>query len=45
MNIKKAAGIIDEVVTGVRNWKKHARKAEMDPKQMEAIAALHLTKT
>ena len=42
MNIKKPAGIIDEVVTGVRNWKKHARKAEMDPKQMEAIAALHL---
>ncbi len=45
MNIKKAEGIIEEVVAGVKNWKKHARKAEMDPKQVEAIAAWHMPST
>jgi len=44
MNIKKAEAIIDEVVAGVKTWKKHAKNAEMDPKQVAAIAGLHLVK-
>ena len=44
MNIKKAGAIIDEVVTGVKQWKKFAKKAEVDPKQVVAIGKLHLTK-
>ena len=44
MNIKKAETIIDEVVAGVKQWKKHAKKAEMDPDQIAAIAQLHLVK-
>jgi serine/threonine-protein kinase HipA len=44
MNIKKADQIIDEVVAGVKTWKKCAKKAEMDPKQVVAIADLHLTR-
>ena len=42
MNIKKAAAIIDEVVAGVKTWKKCAKKAEVDPKQVAAIGKLHL---
>lgn len=42
MNIKKADVIIDEVVAGVKNWKKHGRNAEVAPKQIAAIEALHL---
>ena len=42
MNIKKAEGIIDEVVAGVRKWKTFAKKAEMDVKQAEVIKGLHL---
>jgi serine/threonine-protein kinase HipA len=44
MNIKKAEAIIDEVVAGIKTWKKHAKKAEMDPKQVAAIAGLHLVR-
>ncbi|HQW41585.1 MAG TPA: type II toxin-antitoxin system HipA family toxin [Flavobacteriales bacterium] len=44
MNIKKAEMIIDEVVAGVKTWKKHAKKAEVDAKQVAAIAGLHLTR-
>lgn len=44
MNIKKAETIIDEVVAGVKTWKKCAKKAEVDMKQVAAIAGLHLTK-
>lgn len=44
MNIKKAGAIIDEVVAGAKTWKKHAKKAEVDAKQVEAIGKLHLTK-
>lgn len=45
MNIKKAGAIIDEVVAGVKTWKKCAKKAGVDPKQVAAIAGLHLVKT
>ena len=44
MNIKKAEAIIDEVVGGVKTWKKCAKKAEVDVKQVEAIGKLHLVK-
>ncbi len=44
MNIKKAEAIIDEVVAGVKTWKKCAKKAEVDGKQVEAIGKLHLTR-
>lgn len=44
MNIKKAETIIDEVVAGVKTWKKCAKKAEVDAKQVEAIGKLLLTK-
>ncbi|MBP6644048.1 MAG: HipA domain-containing protein, partial [Flavobacteriales bacterium] len=44
MNIKKAEMIIDEVVAGVKTWKKCAKKAEVDAKQVAAIAGLHLTR-
>ena len=44
MNIKKAGAIIDEVVAGVKTWKKCAKKAEVDAKQVEAIGKLHLTR-
>ncbi|MBK8709256.1 MAG: type II toxin-antitoxin system HipA family toxin [Flavobacteriales bacterium] len=44
MNIKKAEVIIDEVVAGVKTWKKCAKKAEVDAKQITAIAGLHLVK-
>lgn len=44
MNIKKADVIIDEVVAGVKTWKKCAMKAEVDAKQVEAIGKLHLIK-
>jgi len=44
MNIKKAEMIIDEVVAGVKTWKKHAKKAEVDANQVAAIAGLHLTR-
>lgn len=44
MNIKKADAIIDEVKTGVKTWKRCAKKAEVSAKQVEAIGKLHLTK-
>ncbi len=44
MNIKKAETIIDEVVAGVKTWKKCAKKAKVDAKQAEAIGKLHLVK-
>jgi hypothetical protein len=44
MNIKKAEAIIDEVVAGVKTWKKFAKKAEVNAKQVEAIGKLLLTK-
>ena len=44
MNIKKAEAIIDEVVAGVKTWKKCAKKAEVDLNQATAIAGLHLVK-
>ena len=44
MNIKKADAIIDEVVAGVKTWKKCAKKAEVDAKQVAAIAGLHLVR-
>jgi serine/threonine-protein kinase HipA len=44
MNIKKADAIIDEVKAGVKTWKKCAKKAEVDAKQVEAIGKLHLTR-
>ncbi|HQV39063.1 MAG: type II toxin-antitoxin system HipA family toxin [Flavobacteriales bacterium] len=44
MSIKKADAIIDEVVAGVKTWRKCAKKAEMDPDQVEAIKGLHLLK-
>lgn len=44
MNIKKAEAIIDEVVAGVKQWKKFAKEAEVDAKQVAAIGKLHLTK-
>ena len=42
MNIKKAGEIIDEVVAGVKTWKKCAKEAEVDAKQAAAIGKLHL---
>lgn len=45
MNIKKAEAIIDEVVAGVKTWKKCAKEAEVDAKQVAAIRKLHLTRT
>lgn len=44
MNIKKADEIINEVIAGVKTWKKCAKKAEVNVKQVEAIGKLHLTK-
>ncbi len=44
MNIKKAGAIIDEVVAGVRRWKKCATKAAVNAKQIAAIASTHLLK-
>ncbi|MEZ4788450.1 MAG: type II toxin-antitoxin system HipA family toxin [Flavobacteriales bacterium] len=44
MNIKKAEAIIDEVVAGVKTWKRCAKQAEVDVKQVAAIGKLHLTK-
>lgn len=44
MNIKKAGAIIDEVVAGVKKWKSFAKKAGVDPKQVEAIKDLFLLK-
>ncbi|MCB9183504.1 MAG: type II toxin-antitoxin system HipA family toxin [Flavobacteriales bacterium] len=44
MNIKKAEAIIDAVVAGVKQWKKFAKEAEVDAKQVAAIGKLHLTK-
>lgn len=43
MNIKKAEAIIDEVLAGVKTWKKWAKEAEVDPKQVAAICSLHLS--
>lgn len=42
MSIKKAEAIIEEVVAGVKTWKKHPKKAEVNPKQVAAIGKLHL---
>ncbi len=42
MNIKKADAIIDDVVAGVKTWKKCAKKAEVDVKQVEMIGKMHL---
>ncbi|MBX2973899.1 MAG: type II toxin-antitoxin system HipA family toxin [Flavobacteriales bacterium] len=44
MNIKKAGAIIEEVKAGVRKWKTFAKKAGVDPKQVEAIKGMHLTR-
>ncbi len=44
MNIKKAEAIIDEVVAGVKTWKKCAKEAEVLKEQVAAIGKLHLTK-
>ncbi len=44
MNIKKAESIIDEVVAGVKTWKKCAKKAEVSASQVEAIGKLLLVK-
>lgn len=44
MNIKKAETIIDEVVAGVKDWKRFAKKAEMPAVQTAAIGKLLLTK-
>ena len=44
MNIKKAEVIIDEVVAGVKQWKKFAKKAEVDAKQVAVIRGLHLVR-
>lgn len=41
MNIKKAEAIIDEVLAGVKSWKKWAKQAGVDPKQVAAIGSLH----
>ncbi len=43
MSIKKADVIIDEVLTGMKTWKKCAKKAGVDPEQVRAIGHLHLT--
>ncbi len=44
MNIGKPDAIIDEVVNGVKTWTKHAKKAEVDAKQVAAIGKLHLVR-
>ncbi|MEZ4789280.1 MAG: HipA domain-containing protein [Flavobacteriales bacterium] len=44
MNIKKAEAIIDEVVAGVKKWKRCAKQAEVDVKQVEIIGKMHLTR-
>lgn len=44
MNIKKADEIIDEVLTGVRTWKKCAKEAGVEARQITAIAGMHLLK-
>jgi serine/threonine-protein kinase HipA len=44
MNIKRAEAIVDEVVAGVKDWKKFAKKAEMPADQTAAIGKLLLTK-
>ncbi|MDX9752212.1 MAG: HipA domain-containing protein, partial [Flavobacteriales bacterium] len=44
MNIRKAEAIVDEVKAGVKKWKTFAKKAGVDPKQVEAIKGLHLTR-
>lgn len=43
MNIKKAEAIIDEVLAGVKSWRKWAKQAGVDPKQVAAIGSLHLS--
>jgi len=44
MNIKKAEAIIDEVVAGVKTWKKCAKAAELSADQTTAIRKLHLSR-
>lgn len=44
MNIKKADAVIDEVKAGVQKWRTFAKKAGVDPKQVEAIKGMHLTR-
>ena len=44
MNIKKAEAMIDEVKAGVKTWKKCAKEAGVNAKQVAAIAGLHLTR-
>lgn len=44
IGIKKAEAIIDEVKAGVKTWKKCAKKAEVDAKQVEMIGKMHLTR-
>jgi serine/threonine-protein kinase HipA len=44
MNIKKAEVIVDEVIAGVKDWKKFAKKAEMPAVQTAVIGKLLLTK-
>ncbi|MEX1132064.1 MAG: type II toxin-antitoxin system HipA family toxin [Flavobacteriales bacterium] len=44
MNIKKAEVVVDEVVAGVKNWRKFAKAAAMPADQTAAIGKLLLTK-
>ncbi|MBX2980867.1 MAG: type II toxin-antitoxin system HipA family toxin [Flavobacteriales bacterium] len=44
MNIKKAEAIVDEVVAGVKQWKKFAKQAEMPAEQAKAISGMLLTR-
>src|SRR5690606_1193730 len=38
MNIKKPDGIIDEVIAGVKSWRKNAKKAGVPAEQVKAVA-------
>lgn len=41
MNIKKAEGIVEEVVAGVKGWKKYAKEAGVMADQVKAIGGVH----
>ncbi len=43
MNIKKAEEVLDEVVTAVKGWDRHAKLASVDAKQVSEIDTLHVT--
>jgi serine/threonine-protein kinase HipA len=41
MNIKKAEGILEEVLAGVNGWKKYAEEAGAAADQAKAIGGMH----